>query len=72
MYGSDHVLVGTDCPFDMGEKDPLGFLDQVHGLSADDVDAVSGGNAAGLLGIDEKEWLARFGRRRATGEVASS
>jgi aminocarboxymuconate-semialdehyde decarboxylase len=51
-YGSDHILLGTDYPYDMGEVDPLGLIGKVDGLSEDDVDRIVGGNAARLLGID--------------------
>ena len=27
QYGADHVLVGTDYPADMGEIDPIGFIE---------------------------------------------
>ena len=50
-YGSDHIVLGTDYPYDMGESDPLGLLNKVSGLSPDDVDLIVGGNAARLLGI---------------------
>lgn len=51
-YGADHVLLGTDYPYDMGEEDPLGLLDRVEGLAASDRDLIAGGNAARLLGLD--------------------
>lgn len=51
-YGTDHILLGTDYPYDMGESDPLGLINKVSGLSPDDVDLIIGGNAARLLGID--------------------
>jgi aminocarboxymuconate-semialdehyde decarboxylase len=51
-YGSDHILLGTDYPYDMGETDPLGLLNKVSGLSPDDLDLIVGGNAARLLGIE--------------------
>jgi aminocarboxymuconate-semialdehyde decarboxylase len=51
-YGSDHVLLGTDYPYDMGESDPLGLVNKVSGLSPDDVDRIVGGNAARLLRIE--------------------
>jgi aminocarboxymuconate-semialdehyde decarboxylase len=51
-YGADHVLLGTDYPYDMGEPDPLGLLDKVTGLSAGDRDLIAGGNAARLLGLE--------------------
>jgi aminocarboxymuconate-semialdehyde decarboxylase len=51
-YGADHILVGTDYPADMGEIDPIGFIETSPGL--DDVTrrAILGGNAARLLGIE--------------------
>jgi aminocarboxymuconate-semialdehyde decarboxylase len=51
-YGSDHILLGTDYPYDMGETDPLGLLNKVSGLSPEDMDLIVGGNAARLLGIE--------------------
>ncbi|MGH8871445.1 MAG: amidohydrolase family protein [Acidimicrobiia bacterium] len=51
-YGPDHILLGTDYPYDMGETDPLGLLNKVSGLSPDDMDLIVGGNAARLLGIE--------------------
>ena len=48
--GADHVLMGTDYPFDMSTVDPLGFLADVD-LSDADRDLVLGGNAARLFGI---------------------
>jgi aminocarboxymuconate-semialdehyde decarboxylase len=51
-YGPDHILLGTDYPYDMGETDPLGLLNKVSGLSPDDLDLIVGGNAARLLGIE--------------------
>ena len=51
-YGADHLLLGTDYPYDMGEQDPLGLINKVDGLSADEVTLICGGNAARLLGLD--------------------
>ncbi|MDH3230145.1 MAG: amidohydrolase [Alphaproteobacteria bacterium] len=50
-YGADHILLGTDYPFDMGEDDPVGLIARVEGLSDDDRAAVGGMNAARLLKI---------------------
>lgn len=49
-YGADHVLMGTDYPFDMGTPDPLGFLEDV-GLAEEERRLVLGGNAERLLAI---------------------
>jgi aminocarboxymuconate-semialdehyde decarboxylase len=50
-YGADHVVLGTDYPYDMGEEDPLGLIAQVKGVSKIDKDLIRGGNAARLLRI---------------------
>jgi aminocarboxymuconate-semialdehyde decarboxylase len=50
-YGADHILLGTDYPYDMGDDDPVGLLKRVEGLSESDFDAIRGGTAAQLLGI---------------------
>jgi aminocarboxymuconate-semialdehyde decarboxylase len=51
-YGADHVLLGTDYPYDMGEEDPVGLVDRTPGLSGEDKALVLGGNAARLLRLD--------------------
>jgi hypothetical protein len=35
----------------MGEDDPLGLIDRVDGLTAEDRDLISGGNAHRLMGL---------------------
>ena len=47
--GADHVLLGSDRPFDMGSDDPVGEV-RALGLPADAMAAVLGGNTARLLG----------------------
>jgi aminocarboxymuconate-semialdehyde decarboxylase len=54
VWGADHVLMGTDYPFDMGEVDPIGFVEGAGRLSEGDRRAVLGGNAARLLNIPIK------------------
>jgi len=51
-YGADHVLLGTDYPYDMGEADPVGLVSSVEGLTDADRRAILGGNAARLLRLD--------------------
>ena len=49
--GAGQVLLGSDHPFDMGEKDPVGKLKE----AIDDpevVSAIAGDTAARLLGLD--------------------
>ena len=51
QWGADHILMGTDYPFDMGEVDPIGFVEGAQKLSEGDKRAVLGHNAARLLNI---------------------
>lgn len=48
--GADHVHLGTDYPFVMGDQDPVGSI-MALGRTADEREAVLGGNAAELFGI---------------------
>jgi aminocarboxymuconate-semialdehyde decarboxylase len=58
-FGADHVLLGTDYPYDMGVEDPIGFIESGRFSSADK-SKIAGGNAARLLKIDYN----RLTRRR--------
>jgi aminocarboxymuconate-semialdehyde decarboxylase len=49
--GADHVMVGTDYPYDMATRDPVGVLDRQQ-LSAEDRTKIESGNAVRLLGLD--------------------
>jgi len=51
LWGTDHILLGTDYPYDMGDYDPLGSIRAVKKLKAAERDAIAGLNAARLLGI---------------------
>jgi aminocarboxymuconate-semialdehyde decarboxylase len=51
QYGADHVLLGTDYPYDMAETDPLALIASVKGLKRAERDMIEGGNAARLLKI---------------------
>jgi len=52
QYGADRVLVATDYPADMGEIDPVGFIERAPGLDDAARRAILGGNAARLLGLE--------------------
>jgi len=52
QYGADHILMGTDYPADMGEIDPIGFVEGAPGLDDAERRAILGGNAARLLNIE--------------------
>jgi aminocarboxymuconate-semialdehyde decarboxylase len=45
VVGSDRVMAGTDFPFDMGETDPLGLIDNTEGLTDTERIAMKGANA---------------------------
>ncbi len=51
FFGADHVLLGTDYPYDMAEYDPLGHLAAVNDIDAVAVAALAGGNAKKLLSL---------------------
>ena len=51
-YGADHILMGTDYPADMGEVDPLGFIEGTAGLEDAEHCAILGRNAARLLNLE--------------------
>lgn len=50
-YGADHVVMGTDYPFDMADYDPVGHVASVESFDAATIAAVAGGTAKTLLGL---------------------
>ena len=51
IVGSERVMAGTDFPFDMGERDPIGLINRTEGLTDADRIAIKGGNAARVFGL---------------------
>lgn len=51
VFGADHVLMGTDYPYDMAEYDPVAHVASVDGFDAATIAALAGGNAKRLLGL---------------------
>ncbi len=51
LLGTEHVLMGTDYPYDMGEYDPLGHLAETPALDPGQISAIAGGNAQHLFGL---------------------
>jgi len=50
LYGADHILMGTDYPFDMADYDPVGHVMSCD-FDAATAAAICGGNAKTLLGL---------------------
>jgi aminocarboxymuconate-semialdehyde decarboxylase len=57
-YGADHIVLGTDYPYDMAEPDPVGLVSRVANLGAKERAEILGGNAARLLGLRAEDLLA--------------
>ena len=49
-YGADHIVLGTDYPFDMGETDPVGLITRTVGDDPETIRAITSDNAARLFG----------------------
>jgi aminocarboxymuconate-semialdehyde decarboxylase len=49
MVGADRVLLGSDYCFDMGLEDPVGDIERLEGLTADERELIVGRTAAKLL-----------------------
>lgn len=47
--GADHILLGTDYPFEMGEDDPVGLVESVAGIEPDQKQAILAGNVERIL-----------------------
>ena len=50
-FGADHVLLGTDYPFDMGLPDPLALVEASR-LTGNERDMIVGGSAEQLFGLE--------------------
>lgn len=58
QVGADHVVIGSDNPFDMGYEDPLAELDKVRALTATERELICCGTARRLLGeLQGGMWL---------------
>ncbi len=51
QFGADHIVMGTDYPYDMAEYFPLDHVTSVKSFSEDEVAAVAGGTAMKLFGL---------------------
>jgi aminocarboxymuconate-semialdehyde decarboxylase len=50
-FGANHVMLGTDYPYDMADDHPLKTIRAVKGLSTSDRQLIEGGNAVKLMKI---------------------
>jgi aminocarboxymuconate-semialdehyde decarboxylase len=53
-WGPEHVLLGTDYPYDMGEENPVALIESVPRLKGVERDLIMGNNAARLLNIKRR------------------
>ena len=51
VFGVDHILMGTDYPYDMAEYDPIGHVAAVKSIGVSTMAAIAGGNARRLFNI---------------------
>ena len=51
VFGADHIIMGTDYPFDMLEHDPIGHVNSVASFDDSMRAALAGGNAKKMLGM---------------------
>jgi aminocarboxymuconate-semialdehyde decarboxylase len=49
LVGAEHVLLGSDYPFDMGYDNPIQVVEQLTGVSPEERRKIMGGNALRLL-----------------------
>jgi len=52
LIGAERVLFGSDFPHPEGLADPLAFVDDLNGLTDDEIRLVMGGNLAHLMQVD--------------------
>ncbi|MGH8934675.1 MAG: amidohydrolase family protein [Acidimicrobiia bacterium] len=50
LVGADHVVLGSDYPFEMGDPDPVATVESVPGLGPEQRDLILEGNVRRLLG----------------------
>jgi predicted TIM-barrel fold metal-dependent hydrolase len=53
LIGVERVLFGSDFPHPEGLADPVSYVQELDGLSDDDVRLIMGGNLARLMNVDD-------------------
>jgi predicted TIM-barrel fold metal-dependent hydrolase len=53
LIGAENILFGSDFPHPEGMADPISFVDELEGFSADDQAKIMGGNLARLMNVTE-------------------
>jgi predicted TIM-barrel fold metal-dependent hydrolase len=53
MVGSDRILLGSDHPFDMRDRDPTVTVNALVGPTQEEIDGILGRHAATLLNLSE-------------------
>jgi aminocarboxymuconate-semialdehyde decarboxylase len=51
LVGADHVVMGTDYPYDMGDVDPIRRINRLARLTPEQRRSIVGGTATRLLGV---------------------
>jgi aminocarboxymuconate-semialdehyde decarboxylase len=52
LTGSDHVLLGTDYPYDMGDLNPVQTVAKLKGIKVKDRQRILRENAIALFGLN--------------------
>ena len=52
LVGPEHVMIGTDYPFDMGPDRPVGFVEGASSLTSEEKRLITSQNARQFLGLD--------------------
>jgi aminocarboxymuconate-semialdehyde decarboxylase len=50
LVGAEHVVLGTDAPFDMGDEDPLKTVGAIPSVTDEEREAILSKTASELLG----------------------
>jgi len=68
VVGVSQIVLGSDCPADMGTTDPVGFIEACSSLDKKEKQAILGGNLEGLISqIENRKSGVRASTSNATG-----